>query len=223
MRRSYDIGGRTVTLRANVHVWIAYKAQFGAELPEDIQRAAALDAERSKCTDQIQAAALLGQEYRLFLQILWAFASEGTEGLPPFDRWVKTVGGVDIADIVRTVTDLYIRTMKPDRRYRVGGEKSGEGEGSITAEELTEMLYSTGADSTALKDLTVGMALNLVHAHVNAARRAKGEKVSDPEQQYKQIKEMLDAIESGEIPMESVDMKEYERLKKAVKEWEDGE
>ena len=115
---------------------------------------------------------------------------------------------------------LYVSTMKPDKRYRIGAKDS---DGStLTTEELAEMIYSSGADSLALRDLTVGMALNLAHAHINAVRMAKGEKVSDPEKQYKQIKEMLDAIDSGEIPMESVDLKEYERLKEAVKEWENG-
>ena len=218
MKKSYDIGGRTLTLRSNVHTWFAYKSQFGRELAEDLKRAMELDGQRQAAGD-VEEARIYAEECRTFLQIFWAFADEGTPDMPPFDRWLTTVSGVDMPDIIGTVTELYVSTMKPDKRYRVG-QKIEDGS-PLTTEELAEMIYSTGADSLALRDLTVGMALNLAHAHINALRRAKGEKVSDPEQQYKQIKEMLEAIDSGEIPMESVDLKEYERLKEAVKEWEE--
>lgn len=219
MKKSYDIGGRTLTLRSNVHTWFAYKAQFGRELAEDLKRAMELDEQRQAAGD-VEEARIYAEECRTFLQLFWAFADEGTPDLPPFDRWLATVSGVDMPDIIGTVTELYVSTMRPDKRYRIGAKDS---DGStLTTEELAEMIYSSGADSMALRDLTVGMALNLAHAHINALRSAKGEKVSDPEVQYKQIKEMLDAIDSGEIPMETVDMKEYERLKEAVKEWENG-
>lgn len=218
MKKSYDIGGRTLTLRSNVHTWFAYKAQFRRELAEDLKRAMELDGLRERA-DEIESAKVYAEECRLFLQILWAFADEGTPDMPPFDRWLTTVSGVDMPEIVEIVTELYVSTMRPDKRYRVG-QKNSDGS-TLTTEELAEMIYSSGADSLALRDLTVGMALNLAHAHINAVRMAKGEKVSDPEKQYKQIKEMLGAIDSGEIPMETVDMKEYERLKEAVKEWEE--
>ena len=218
MKRSYEIGGRTLTLRSTVHTWFAYKAQFGRELAEDIRRAAELDEER-KSTDDAGSSRLYGEECRLFLQLLWAFADEGTPDLPPFDTWLKTVSGADMPDIVKVVTELYISTMRPDKRYRVlsGGESA-----QTTTEELAEMIYGTGADTMALKELTVGMALNLAHAHINSMKRAKGETVSDPEKQYRQLRGILDAYERGEIPPESIDRQELERIRKAVKEWEDG-
>ena len=218
MKRSYEIGGRTLTLRSTVHTWFAYKAQFGRELAEDIRRAAELDEER-KSTDAAGSSRLYGEECRLFLQLLWAFADEGTPDLPPFDTWLKTISGADMPDIVKVVTELYISTMRPDKRYRVlsGGESA-----QTTTEELAEMIYGTGADTMALKELTVGMALNLAHAHINSMKRAKGETVSDPEKQYRQLRGILDAYERGEIPPESIDRQELERIRKAVKEWEDG-
>ena len=218
MKRSYEIGGRTLTLRSTVHTWFAYKAQFGRELAEDIRRAAELDEER-KSTDDAGSSRLYGEECRLFLQLLWAFADEGTPDLPPFDTWLKTISGADMPDIVKVVTELYISTMRPDKRYRVlsGGESA-----QTTTEELAEMIYGTGADTMALKELTVGMALNLAHAHINSMKRAKGETVSDPEKQYRQLRGILDAYERGEIPPESIDRQELERIRKAVKEWEDG-
>lgn len=218
MKRSYDIGGRTLTLRSTVHTWFNYKAQFGRELAEDIKRAAELDEQR-KAAGDVESAKLYGEECRLFLRLLWAFADEGTPDLPPFDRWLKTVGGVDMPSVVKTVTELYISTMRPDKRYRV----LSDGEGAqITTEELAEMIYSSGADTMALKELTVGMALNLAHAHINSMKRAKGETVSDPEKQYRQLRGILDAYERGEIPPESIDRQELERIRKAVREWEDG-
>lgn len=218
MKRSYDIGGRTLTLRSTVHTWFNYKAQFGRELAEDIKRAAELDEQR-KAAGDVESAKLYGEECRLFLQLLWAFADEGTPDLPPFDRWLKTVGGVDMPSVVETVTELYISTMRPDKRYRVLSD--GE-DAQITTEELAEMIYSSGADTMALKELTVGMALNLTHAHINSMKRAKGETVSDPEKQYRQLRGILDAYERGEIPPESIDRQELERIRKAVREWEDG-
>lgn len=220
MKKSYDIGGRTVTLRSNVHVWLTYKAQFGAELPEDMQRAISLDEERQAAADEVRSAALLGEEVRLFLQVLWAFADEGTEGLPPFEDWAKTVGGVDIVSVVSTVTELYARTMRPDRRYRVSMDGGSGGDDTLTAEELADMIYGTGADSTALRDMTVGMAINLVRAHINAARRAKGEEVPDPEAQYRRLKEAVELIESGAV--EYFDPEDYKRVKEKLRKWENG-
>lgn len=219
MKRSYDIGGRTLTLRSNVHTWFAYKAQFGRELAEDLQKAMELDKLRTGA-EGAEEARLCAEEYRLFLQLFWAFADEGTPDMLPFDRWLTTVSGADMPDIVLTVTELYVSTMKPDKRYRTHTE---EADGSmLTTEELAEMIYSTGADTMALKDMTVGMALNLIHAHVNAVRRARGGNVSDPEKQYKQLKAVLESIERGEITENDLDPKELANIRKAVKEWENG-
>ena len=219
MKVSFDIGGRTLTLRSTVYTWFAYKAQFGHELAEDLKRAVELDGQR-EVAGEVESAALYGEECRLFLQVLWAFADAGTPGLPPFDAWLKTIKGVDMPSVVKVVTELYIDTMKPDKRYRMRTEDGDTT--SLTTEELAEMIYSTGADSMALRDLTVGMALNLAHAHINSIRRAKGETVADPEKQYKQLRGILDAYERGEIPDSCIDKAELERVRKAVKEWEDG-
>jgi len=220
MKRSYDIGGRTVTLRSNVHTWFVYKAQFGAEMIEDIQRAIALDKLREAAKSETEGAAVFGEECRLFLQVFWAFADEGTEGLPPFNRWLKTVGGVDMPDIVKTITELYESTLKPDRKNRSFGEDGGTGGSMMTTEELAEMLFRSGADTELLKDMTVGMAINLVHACVNSARRAKGEDVPDREEQYKALKEAKELIDSGQVT--DYDPEDYERVAKLLKEWENG-
>lgn len=222
MIKSFDIGGREVALRANVHTWFVYKAQFGREMGEDLKRALHLDEARNAAPDEIEEARLYGEECRLFMQLLWAFAYEGTDGLPPFERWVKNIGGVSMPQVVATVADLFIATMKPDKRYRIGQADSGDG-GTLTTEELAEMIYSSGADSLALKDLTVGMALNLAHAHANAIKRARGETVSDPAKQYRIMRGILDDYERGALTDEDIDPAELEKIRQAVAEWESDE
>ena len=207
-----------MTLRANVHTWFVYKAQFGREMGEDLKRALHLDEARDMAEDETESAALYGEECRLFMQLLWAFAREGTDDLPPFEKWLKGIGGVSMPQVVLTVSDLYISTMRPDKKYRIG-EKPESG-GTLTTEELAEMIYSSGADSLALKDLTVGMALNLAHAHANSVKRARGESVSDPEKQYRIMRGILDDYERGTITDGDIDPEELEKIKKAVREWE---
>lgn len=218
MKKSYEIGGRKLILCPTVHTWFVYKSEFCRELPEDLARAVSLDELRSTEPDDVKKSALFGEEVRLFLQILWAFAADTTDWLEPFDDWLRTVNSVDIVDVVNTVTQLYYKTLRPDRRNRGNGS---DGESHITAEELAQMLIGIGLALADTKDLTVGQAINLVHASVRAAKAARGEKVSDPDLQYKQLKEMIELIDSGEIT--EYDKKEYDEIKKRLKEWEDGE
>lgn len=217
MKISYEIGGRTLTLRATVHTWFAYKEQFGRELAEDMERAIALDGLRNKEPDEVKSSLMFGEECRLFLQLLWTFADDGTPELEPFEDWLESISGVDIVDVVRTVSELYASTMKPDRKNRGGG---GGDSGSLTVEELAEMLLSCGVTLSDMRELTVGQAINLIHAHVRSVKRARGEDVPDPEEQYKRLKEAVELIESGAV--EDYDVKEYERVKKKLKEYENG-
>ena len=206
-------------LRANVHTWFVYKSQFGREIGEDLKRGLHLDEARNSAADEIESARLYGEECRIFMQLLWAFAYEGTAGLPPFDMWVKSIGGVSMPEVVATVADLFIATMRPDKKYRIGQADSNDG-GSLTTEELAEMMYSSGADSMALKDMTVGMALNLAHAHANAIKRARGEAVSDPAKQYRIMRGILDDYERGALTDDDLDPAELAKIKQAVAEWE---
>lgn len=208
-----------MTLRANVHTWFVYKANFGREMGEDLKRALHLDEARNNAADEIEEARLYGEECRLFLQLLWAFAYEGTDGLPPFEKWLKSIGGISMPQVVEMVSELFISTMHSDKRYRLGQKSDSDGS-SMTTEELAEMIYSTGADSMALKDMTVGMALNLAHAHANAIKRARGEKVSNPEKQYRIMRGILDDYERGVLTDEDIDPAELDKIKQAVAEWE---
>lgn len=219
MIRSIEIDGRAVTLKSSVYTWFTYKAGFGAELPEDMARAIAIDGQRAKELDDVTRAALLGQEMRLFLQLLWAFASEGTPGLPPFEAWVQSVESIDITNVIKVITELYTATIKPDRRNRGSGSGDEDG-GSVSTEALADMLLDVGVSIGDMKNITVGQAINIIREHVRRVQRSKGEQVSDPDKQYKQIKEIVELIESGKVT--DYDPKEYEELKKALREWENG-
>lgn len=217
MIRSIKIDGRTHTLKSSVYTWFTYKAGFGAELPEDMARAIAIDGQRAKELDDVTRAALLGQEMRLFLQLLWAFASEGTPGLPPFEQWVQGIENIDITNVIKVITELYTATIKPDRRNR--GSGNGDG-GTVSTEALADMLLDVGVSIADMKNITVGQAINIIREHVRRVQRSKGEQVSDPDKQYRQIKEIVELIESGQVT--DYDPKEFEELKKALREWEDG-
>lgn len=217
MIRSIEIDDKMLTLKSSVYTWFTYKAGFGAELPEDMARAIAIDGQRTKELDDVTRAALLGQEMRLFLQLLWAFASEGTPGLPPFEQWVQDIENIDITAVINAITELYTATIKPDRRNR--GSGNGDS-GATSTEVLADMLLDVGVSISDMKNITVGQAINIIREHVRRVQRSKGEQVSDPDKQYKQIKEIVELIESGKVT--DYDPKEFEELKKALREWEDG-
>lgn len=218
MKKSYKIGGKKYILTSTVYSWFVYKDTFGHELEEDMSRAIALDKLRTAEQDEVVRSRLFGEECRLFLQILWTFAYN--DELPPFADWLQEIDTVDITDVVNVVSGLYAATHKPDRKNRGIGKGDGKS-GSISAEELAQMLLSLGVTINDMKSLTVGQAINLIYANVRAIKRAKGEKVSDPDLQYRQLKEMIELIDSGEIT--EYDKKEYNEIKKRLKEWEDGE
>lgn len=217
MKRLIEISGKEIVLKSSVHTWFAYKAGFGSELAEDMARAIALDEQRRTEADDVKRARLLGQEVRLFLQLIWAFADEGTAEMLPFETWIERVEGIDLPQAIKAVTELYTSTIKPDRKNRGIGQEKTEN-GSVSTEQLGDMLLTLGISISDMRDITVGQAINIIHEHVRNKLRAAGENVPDPEQRYKQAKEIVELIESGAV--EDFDRKEYEKLKRLVNEWE---
>lgn len=225
MRKYYEIGGRRITLKSSVHTWFLFKGEFGRELSEVISRAIALDELRQKESDSEKHAAFLGEEYRLWMSLLWAFAAEGTPGLAPFGDWIQTVGGVDLADVVTTVSELYTSTLNPDRRFRGGFDDDNE-DGTeddmtgISTESLIDDLLGVGLTLNDLRDVTIGQAINLINEHIRGLKRSRGEKETDPEEQYKALKEAVELVESGKV--ENYDPKALERAKRKLRKWENG-
>ena len=225
MRKHYEIGGRRVTLKSSVHTWFLYKGEFGRELSEDISRAIAIDELRQAESDDVKRAVLLGEEYRLWLSLLWAFAAEGTPDMAPFGDWIQTVGGVDLADVVTTVSELYTSTLNHDQRFRDGFDDDNE-DGTeddmtgISTESLIDDLLGVGLTLNDLRDTTIGQAINLINAHICNVRRSRGEKVANAEEQYKALKEAVELVESGQV--ENYDPKALERAKRKLRKWENG-
>lgn len=217
MKKIIEISGSELTLKSSVHTWFVYKAGFGSELSEDMARAVIIAEQREKETDEVKRAALFGAELRLFLQIIWAFADEGTPEMPPFETWIERVESIDLPAAITAVTELYSSTIKPDRKNRGIGQEKTES-GSISTEQLADMLLTLGISISDMRDITVGQAINIIHEHVRNRLRAQGESVPDPEQRYKMAKEIVELIESGQV--EDYDQQEYEKLKRLIKEWE---
>lgn len=225
MRKYYKIGDRRITLKSSVHTWFLYKGEFGRELSEDISRAIAIDELRQAEGDDVKRAVLLGEEYRLWLSLMWAFAAEGTPKIAPFDDWIKQVSGVDLADVVTTVSELYTSTLNPDRRFR-GGFDDDDEDGTendmagISTESLIDDLLGVGLTLNDLRDVTIGQAINLINEHILGIRRSRGEKATDPEEQYKALKEAVELVESGQV--KNYDPKALERAKRKLRKWENG-
>lgn len=109
MKKTYKIGGQTLVLKASLYTQVAYKAEFGRDMLGDLVRAD--DLLRSKDREK-QADGRM-----IYLQALYILADEGSEeALPPFYDWLAGIGGADMADIIFTVTEMYLSTTNPDRK-----------------------------------------------------------------------------------------------------------
>jgi hypothetical protein len=52
----------------------------------------------------------------IYLQALYVLAEEGSGELPPFVDWLSEIESADMPDIIKTVSDIYLSTLKPDRK-----------------------------------------------------------------------------------------------------------
>lgn len=109
MKKTYTIDNKEVILKASLYTQIAYKAYFGHDLLGDLVKADELLKEKdyeSRTEGRI-----------IYLQALYTLAEEGSgETLPPFTDWLKSINGIDSADLIKTVSELYLSTTKPDRK-----------------------------------------------------------------------------------------------------------
>ena len=109
MKKTYMIDDKEVTLKASLYTQISYKAYFGHDLLGDLVKADELLKDKtfeSRTEGNI-----------IYLQVLYVLAEEGSSGeLPPFEEWLKSISGIDSTDLIRTVSELYLSTTKPDRK-----------------------------------------------------------------------------------------------------------
>lgn len=108
MKKTYNLGNKTLTLKASLYTQIAYKAEFGHDMLGDLSRADGLL--KSKDSDDNLDGRII------YLQALYVLAEEGSGELPPFADWLSEIEGADMPDIIKTVSDIYLSTLKPDRK-----------------------------------------------------------------------------------------------------------
>lgn len=109
MKKTYTIDNKEVILKASLYTQIAYKAYFGHDLLGDLVKAD--DLLKKKSYESRTDGNII------YLQVLYVLTEEGSaEELPPFKEWLKNIGGIDYADLIKTVSELYLSTTKPDRK-----------------------------------------------------------------------------------------------------------
>jgi len=195
MRRTIKIGKTKLTLCASLYTHIAYRAEFGRELLRD----------------------LIDGDTVAYLQALYVLACEGTGNLPTFDEWVGTLGRIDIAGIITIVSELYAETAKVSKQNR--SANTGGDSLPLRADELCVMLMSAGLQMSDFHDITLGMALDILHEKVRSIRRANGENIPDPEEQYRialgNLPDVKAAYEAG-----GISENDYKRYIDMLKRWE---
>lgn len=96
----------------------------------------------------------------------------------------------------------------------------GKGGGYPTTEELAAFLIAREFPLSAWDDFTIGMLLNYIYAYDRMQKRIHGQHVSDPEEQYRQLKSMEDQVErmyrEGKIKKYK-----YESYKQSLARWEE--
>lgn len=89
-----------------------------------------------------------------------------------------------------------------------------------TTEELAALLTARGLPVSAWEDFTLGMAINYACAYDKMQRRANGETVHEPDEQYRVLKSMEPQIEemyaAGEIREDK-----YQSYKASIRAWEE--
>lgn len=116
MEKTLNIDGKAVPLRSSLYTHIAYKAQFCSDLLADLERANELYASFTEEQDRVKSAELMVAYNAIYFQILWVLVREASPDVPTYEEWLKSVGGMDIGEVVKAVTDLIVSTMKADRK-----------------------------------------------------------------------------------------------------------
>lgn len=108
MKKSYKIGNKTLVLKASLYTQIAYKAQFGHDMLGSLSEADKLL--KSKDPDDNIEGRII------YLQALYVLAEEGSGELPPFADWLSEIDNANMYEVIRTVSDIFLSTLKPDRK-----------------------------------------------------------------------------------------------------------
>ena len=200
MRRTVEIGGRRYSLCASVYTLVLYRGLFGRELLDD----------------------LLSGDDGAYIRVFYVLACEGGSELAGFDEWADNtkITAEDMANIILSVSQLWTAAARVSRRNRT--QNSGSDGTPVRCDELCVMLLSAGLTLSDMHSLTLGMALDILYERIRSIRRANGEQITDPEEQYRiavgNLPDVRAAYEAGTVSRE-----DYERYIEAIRRWEDNE
>lgn len=213
MRKSVSIGGRKIPFEFTIFTLVIYKREFFCEFLNDLQR---VSKDRLKWLLPETALECSEDVYK----ILWALAKTADETIPPPDDFLEQFDKFPVFDIWGEIyEDVILRSIRYDKKYKLG-EKNNSGQSSVSTEEIIARFMGYGLTLHDLRDITVGMGINLMHANSDLQRMKNGETIPDYEKQYRVLKAQEKNVEekyrNGEITKQK-----YDSFKKALRQWEE--
>lgn len=205
MEKAILISGKYITFKATGGMFYRYKAQFGRELLDDLEKAA-------------EGVAELDTLY----SIIWTLAKTADDSTPPPDVWLDSFEIFPVLDIYHELQDIILGNIKIDACNRtLIDDNSDEGD-RMSTEDFVALLSMLGVSIADMDRFTYGMLLNLTHSHARLRRQMAGERVENPQRQYKQLKAIEPLIDerykNGEIGQ-----KEYLNFKAQIENYERGQ
>lgn len=191
---------------------VIYKREFFCEFLNDLQR---VSKDRLKWILPETAVECSEDVYK----ILWAMAKTADETIPPPDDFLDQFDNFPVFDIWGEIyEDVILRSIRYDKKYKLGENNSRRS--SVSTEEIIARFLEYGLTLHDLRDLTVGMGINLMHANSDLQRMRNGETVPDYEKQYRVLKAQEKNVEekyrNGEITKQK-----YDSFKEALRQWEE--
>lgn len=213
MRKSVNIGGRKIPFEFTIFTLVIYKREFFCELLEDLQKVS-----QSRLKWIISETAIECSED--VYKILWALAKTADETLPPPDDFLEQFDEFPVFEIWGEIyEDVILKSLRYDKKYKLG-EKNNGGHSSMSTEDIAARFLSYGLRLCDLKEITIGMGVNLMHANHDLQRIRNGETVPDYEKQYRVLKAQEKNVEekykNGEITKQK-----YDSFKEALRQWEE--
>lgn len=213
MRKSVSIGGRKIPFEFTIFTLVIYKREFFCEFLNDLQR---VSKDRLKWLLPETALECSKDVYK----ILWALAKTADETIPPPEDFLEQFDKFPVFDIWGEIyEDVVLRSIRYDKKYKLG-EKNNNSRSSVSTEEIVARFMGYGLTLRDLRDITVGMGINLMHANSDLQRIRNGETVPDYEKQYRVLKAQEKNVEekyrNGEITKQK-----YDSFKEALRQWEE--
>ena len=203
MEKAILISGEYIRFKATGGMFYRYKAQFGRELLDDLEKAA-------------EGVAELDTLYN----IIWTLAKTADDSIPPPDAWLDSFEIFPVLDIYHELQDIILGNIKVDACNRALGD-SDEGD-RMSTEDFVALLSMLGVSIADMDRFTYGMLINLTHSHTRLKMQMAGKQVANADEQYKQLKNIEPLIDErykkGEIGQ-----KEYLNFKAQIENYERGQ